>query len=172
MVKIKVLRKDFSNQLCLIKCKRQHLKNIKWRRNNRFTSIESAICNLPKLPERSLQMVMDCLVRASSIYPRENSKTFRRIPRSILTKFQNLRFTIFETLHLTNNIKSQWSAQGIIPVRELFCAFFVLFRTLIKRKANCRKRHQGNHTKSFPTKENVTREIIQNIHYEEVHSKQ
>ena len=40
----------FSRQLCFIRCRRQYLWVVEWRRYNRFTFAENNIGNLPKVP--------------------------------------------------------------------------------------------------------------------------
>ena len=45
-----ILRKDFSQQLCVLRCRRQHLKAVKQRENSRFSFIGTTISNSLKVP--------------------------------------------------------------------------------------------------------------------------
>ena len=49
-IKDKVLRKVFSKQFYFIRYRRQHLRDIEWRRYSRFTFVENIIGNSPKVP--------------------------------------------------------------------------------------------------------------------------
>ena len=49
VIKMRVLRKVFSKQFCFIRCRRQHLWAVEYRRYSRFTFVENTISNLPKV---------------------------------------------------------------------------------------------------------------------------
>ena len=50
VIKIRFLGKVLSKQFCFIRCRRQHLWSIEYRRSSRFTFDENTISNLPKVP--------------------------------------------------------------------------------------------------------------------------
>ena len=39
-----------SKQFCFIRCRRQHVWGVEWKRNSRFTFVENTISNSPKIP--------------------------------------------------------------------------------------------------------------------------
>ena len=45
IIKIKAHRKVFSKQFCFIRCRRQHLRAVEYRRYSRFTFVENTISN-------------------------------------------------------------------------------------------------------------------------------
>ena len=62
VIKIRVLRKDFSKQFCLIRWRRQHQPDVEERIFNGFNFVENSISNSPKVlrakfPERGDRLV-------------------------------------------------------------------------------------------------------------------
>ena len=49
VIKIRVQRKIFSKQFCFIRCRRQHLRPVEYRRYSRFTFVENTISNPPEV---------------------------------------------------------------------------------------------------------------------------
>ena len=107
----------FSKQFCCIKCRRQHLWVIEWRRYSRFTLIERTISNLPKVP-RAMFWLSDGLFYFISICKFGSFKNpFATITSLYELYFRFRRFILLVEIKKVNSMNYGSSASSSKPSR-------------------------------------------------------